>query len=52
MQGQPLGENIFEARADMLSIQFRVLLLDVLWVTHISEAISVTISSASFGPAT
>jgi predicted ATPase len=41
MQGQPPGENIFEAMADMLSKQFRVLLLDELLITHISEAILV-----------
>jgi len=41
MQGQPPGENIFEAMADMLSRQFRVLLLDELLITHISEAILV-----------
>jgi len=41
MQGQPPGENIFAAMADMLSKQFRVLLLDELLITHISEAILV-----------
>jgi len=41
MQGQPPGHNIFEAMAEMLSRQFRVLLLDELLVTHISEAILV-----------
>jgi len=41
MQSQPPGENIFEAMADMLSRQFRVLLLDELLITHISEAILV-----------
>jgi len=41
MQGQPPGENIFAAMADMLAKQFRVLLLDELLITHISEAILV-----------
>jgi len=41
MQGQPPGENIFAAMAEMLSKQFRVLLLDELLITHISEAILV-----------
>merc|ERR1719401_1342336 len=41
MQGQPAGSNIFEAMADMLSKKFRVLLLDELLITHISEAILV-----------
>jgi len=41
MQGHPRGENVFEAMADILSQQFRVLLLDELVITHISEAILV-----------
>lgn len=41
MQGHPAGQNVFEAMADALSSQFRVLLLDELLITHISEAILV-----------
>lgn len=41
MQGHPPGENVFEAMADRLSKEFRVLLLDELVITHISEAILV-----------
>jgi predicted ATPase len=41
MQGQPAGGNIFAAMADMMAKQFRVLLLDELVITHISEAILV-----------
>ena len=51
MQGQPPGENIFEAMVDMLSKQFRVLRLDELLVTRIPEAISVINLFASYGPA-
>merc|ERR1712217_560091 len=41
MQGHPPGENVFAAMADKMSKQFRVLLLDELLITHISEAILV-----------
>lgn len=41
MHSQPKGSNVFEAMADALSQQFRVLLLDELLITHISEAILV-----------
>jgi len=41
MHSQPKGSDIFEAMADALSKQFRVLLLDELLITHISEAILV-----------
>eukprot|EP00928_Gymnodinium_smaydae_P004052 TRINITY_DN11418_c0_g1_i1.p1 TRINITY_DN11418_c0_g1~~TRINITY_DN11418_c0_g1_i1.p1 ORF type:complete len:584 (+),score=66.54 TRINITY_DN11418_c0_g1_i1:56-1807(+) len=41
MQGHPAGENIFVSMADMMASQFRVLLLDELVITHISEAILV-----------
>lgn len=41
MQGHPRGMNVFEAMGDSLARQFRVLLLDELHVTHISEAILV-----------
>lgn len=41
MQGQPPGENIFVAMADSLANKFRVLLLDDIQITHISEAILV-----------
>jgi len=39
MQGHPAGANVFEAMAKDMSKQFRVLLLDELVITHISEAI-------------
>lgn len=41
MQGQSGGENVFVAMADGLAQKFRVLLLDELVITHISEAILV-----------
>jgi len=41
MQGHPPGENVFEAMGEGLARQFRVLLLDELVITHISEAILV-----------
>jgi len=41
MQRHPPGDNVFAAMADMLAKQFRVLLLDELLITHISEAILV-----------
>jgi cell division protein ZapE len=41
MHGQPSGENVFAAMADKMAKQFRVLLLDELLITHISEAILV-----------
>eukprot|EP00933_Yihiella_yeosuensis_P004182 TRINITY_DN10839_c0_g4_i1.p1 TRINITY_DN10839_c0_g4~~TRINITY_DN10839_c0_g4_i1.p1 ORF type:complete len:614 (+),score=123.56 TRINITY_DN10839_c0_g4_i1:83-1843(+) len=41
MQGHPPGHNIFEAMGAMMGDQFRVLLLDELHITHISEAILV-----------
>jgi len=41
MQHHPRGMNIFEAMGDSLARHFRVLLLDELHVTHISEAILV-----------
>lgn len=42
MQGQPpSGDGIFAGMADTMSKQFRVLLLDELVITHISEAILV-----------
>ena len=41
MQGQPPGEDIVETMTDLLSRQFRVMLLGELSTTHISEAILV-----------
>jgi len=41
MQGHPPGENVFNAMGEGLARQFRVLLLDELVITHISEAILV-----------
>merc|ERR1719221_2604373 len=41
MQGHPPGDNVFESMGEALARQFRVLLLDELVITHISEAILV-----------
>lgn len=41
MQKHPPGDNVFSAMADGLAKEFRVLLLDELLITHISEAILV-----------
>lgn len=41
MQGHPPGDNVFESMGEALARQFRVLLLDELHITHISEAILV-----------